>query len=129
MATKATKTTVKNQDNAESNRMKRLQRTLKAQPTNLQVQTALKTTRMHRKTPTNGTWSHSWRRIATLMRAVTGRFDPACMSSNPKVASEAMNRQGPATAVYKELKFVSSQLAPSPFSLGARIQGGAASWN
>jgi hypothetical protein len=129
MATKATKTTVKNQDNAESNRMKRLQRTLKAQPNNLQVQAALKTTRMHRKTPTNAVWSHSWRRVAQLIRSVSGRFDPACMSSNPESARNAMARQGPATAVYKELKFVSTVMAPAPFSLGARIHSGAASWN
>ena len=124
MATKTAAPAKKNQDNAEANRMKRLVRTLKKQPNNQQVVEAMKTTRMHRKTPTNPVWSHSWRRVAQLMRSVTGRFDPNCMSSNADLSRNAIAKPGPATLAYKPLPQTGVG-----FTLGARIQGGAASWN
>ena len=124
MATKTAAPAKKNLDNAEANRMKRLARTLKKQPNNLQVVAAMKTTRIHRKTPTNPVWTASWRRIAQLMRSVTGRFDPNCMSSNAELARTAMSKPGPATLAYKPLPQTGVG-----FTLGARLQGGAASWN
>ena len=124
MATKATKTTTKNQDNAEVNRIKRLERTLKKQPNNLQVQAALKTTRMHRKTPMNPVWSSTSRRMAQLFKKVTGRFDPSILSSNEITSRTALAKPGPATLAFKPLPNPSQ-----PFSIEARIQGGAASWN
>jgi hypothetical protein len=124
MATKATKTTVKNQDNAEANRMKRLLRTQKTQPNNKQIDTALKTTRMHRKTPVNPAWTSQWRMTAQLFKLFGGRFDPACMSSNVEAARNAMSRQSVYAAITK-----APQYPANAFSIEARIQGGAASWN
>lgn len=115
MATKPAKSG--KQDNAETNRLARLLRTQKKQPNNKQIDAALKTTRMHRKAPVTPVWSHSWRRTAQLMRQMTGRFDPACMSSNPKTAEAAMAKPGPATLAYKPLPYPNR-----PFSFGARAR-------
>jgi hypothetical protein len=113
MATKPEKS--KKTDNAESNRMKRLLRTQKKQPNNKQIEAALKTTRMHRKTPVNPVWSASWRRIAVLFKEMTGRFDPAIMSSNIDVSRAAMAKPGTNTW-YKPLP-----MPKQPFSIGAQL--------
>lgn len=86
----ATKTKTVTQDNSEANRMKRLARTLKLQPTNEQVIRAMKTSRMRRKTPTNQVWSHYWKHMAQVFKQFSGKFDKGIMSSNPKTAQEAM---------------------------------------
>ena len=124
MATKTAAPAKKNQDNAESNRMARLLRTAKAQPNNEQVTTAMKTTRMHRKTPVTPAWTSSWRKTAQLFKLFGGRFDPAIMSSNVEAARNAMSRQSVYAAITK-----APQYPNDAFSIGARIQGGAASWN
>jgi hypothetical protein len=115
MATKPEKS--KKTDNAESNRLARLLRTQKKQPNNKQIDAALKTTRMHRKTPVNPVWNSTWRKTAQLMKQMTGRFDPACMSSNPEAARAAMAKPGPGTLAYKPLP-----LPNRPFSFGARAR-------
>jgi hypothetical protein len=80
----------------ESNRTARLERTLKAQPTNQQVVDALKGGLVYRrKTPTTKMWSHSWKKIAQLYKQVTGRFDPDIMSSNPALSQAALSKPGP----------------------------------
>jgi len=122
MATKAPK--AKSQDNAESNRMKRLLRTQKAQPNNLQVQAALKTTRMHRKTPVNPVWSASWRAAAQVFKLFNGSFNPAIMSSNPEVARNALAKLSAHIVALK-----APTVPANAFSMEARIKGGAASWN
>lgn len=124
MATKAAKTVTKNQDNAEANRMARLLRTQKSQPNNLQVQAALKTTRMHRKTPTNPVWSSTWRRIAGLYKLFGGRFETGLMSSNVEAQRAASAKPSVYALITK-----APQYPNDAFSIGARIQGGAASWN
>ena len=122
MATKPEKS--KKTDNAETNRLKRLLRTQKKQPNNKQIDAALKTTRMHRKTPANPVWTASWRRTAQLFKLFTGRFDPDIMSSNAEVSRNAMAKPGKYVNQYKPMP-----VPNDAFSLGARIQGGAASWN
>lgn len=124
MATKSAAPAKKNQDNAESNRLARLLRTQKAQPNNKQIDAALKTTRMHRKAPVNPVWASSWRRTAQLFKLFGGRFDPTIMSSNVEAARNAMSKQSIYAAIYTPLPYPTQ-----PFSIGARIQGGAASWN
>jgi len=80
----------------EANRKRRLERTLKAQPTNQQVINALKGGMVYRrKTPTNATWSASWIRVAKIMKEFTGRFDPVIMGSNIDAAKAALSRPGP----------------------------------
>ena len=124
MATKTAAPAKKNQDNAEANRMARLLRTQKAQPNNKQVDAALKTTRMHRKTPVNPAWTSQWRMTAQLFKLFGGRFDPSIMSSNVEAARAAMSKQSVYAALYK-----APQYPANAFSIEARIQGGAASWN
>jgi hypothetical protein len=124
MATKASAPAKKNQDNAEANRMARLLRTQKTQPNNKQIDAALKTTRMHRKTPVNPAWTSQWRMTAQLFKLFGGRFDPACMSSNVETARNAMARQSVYAAITK-----APQYPANAFSIEARLQGGAASWN
>lgn len=124
MATKTAAPAKKNQDNAESNRLARLLRTQKKQPNNKQIDAALKTTRMHRKTPVNPVWSASWRSTAQLFKMFGGRFDPAIMSSNVEAARNAMSRQSVYASITK-----APQYPNDAFTLGARIKGGAASWN
>jgi len=122
MATKTATPAKKNQDNAEANRMKRLLRTQKSQPNNLQIVAALKTTRIHRKTPVKPVWSASARRLAQLFKSVTGRFDPSILSSNAEVSRAALARPGPGTLAYK-----CKQMPPNPFSIYTQVVG--TGWN
>lgn len=114
MATKQSTKTAK-VDNAATNRIKRLNRTLKKQPNNLQVQTALKTTRMHRKTPVKQVWSHSAIAMAKLFKKFTGKFNMDILSKNEKLS-------GPARMMRTETP--QSPLPPAPkgsmFSLELR---------
>ncbi len=103
----------------ETNRIARLERTIKAQPNNEQAKKALKGMVYRRKTPTTRVWSASWIRVAKIFKEFTGRFDPAIMSSNPKVASDALAAHGPKSVGY----------VPAPgydknfFSIAARVMG------
>lgn len=76
----------------EANRKRKLERTLKAQPNNKQVQAALKSIVYRRRTPTNRIWSATWIRVAKIFKEVEGRFDPQIMSSNVDVARSAMQK-------------------------------------
>lgn len=81
----------------ETNRKRKLERTLKAQPNNEQVKTALKSIVYRRQTPKTQMWSATWIRTAKLFKEFTGRFDPAIMSANADVSRAAMQRPGPKT--------------------------------
>ena len=74
----------------ETNRKRKLERVLKEQPENQQIKDALKSMVYRRKTPNIREWSASWIRTAKLFKLFTGKFDREIMSSNDKVASEAM---------------------------------------
>lgn len=74
----------------ETNRKRKLERVLKEQPENQQIKDALKSIVYRRKTPNTREWSASWIRTAKLFKLFTGKFDREIMSSNDKVASEAM---------------------------------------
>lgn len=74
----------------ESNRKRKLERTLKEQPENQQVKDALKSMVYRRKTPTTRQWSASWIKVAKLIKQFSGKFDREAMSSNDKTAAEAM---------------------------------------
>lgn len=79
----------------EKNRIRKLERTLKAQPNNQQVKDALKAGPVYRrKTPKVKEWSHSWRYIAQIYKAFNGRFDRDIMSSNRDTALNALSKPG-----------------------------------
>lgn len=78
----------------ETNRIARLERTLKEQPTNEQVKAALKGGLVYRrKTPVTRVWSANWIRVAKLFKEFGGRFDPNIMSSNNDIAKAALQRK------------------------------------
>jgi hypothetical protein len=97
----------------QANRKRRLQRTLKAQPNNVQVQNALLELGSKRKAPTNPQWSHSAIRLAKLFKEFTGRAPKELFSSNPKVAQAAMT-------VPSTKEFVNLPKGKVDFSIGAR---------
>ena len=97
----------------QANRKRRLQRTLKSQPNNLQVQNALLELGSKRKTPTNPQWSHSAIRLAKLFKEFSGRAPKELFSSNPKVAQSALTT--PSTK-----QFVNLPKGKVDFSIGAR---------
>lgn len=75
----------------ESNRMRKLARTLKEQPTNEQVKAAMKSMVYRRKTPNTQEWSASWIRVAKLFKLFTGKFDRAIMNANPDIVKTALS--------------------------------------
>jgi len=105
----------------EVNRKRKLEKQLKLQPNNKQVELALQNIHRRRKTPNAREWSHSWRRIAQLFKLFRGRFDRDIMSSNPTVAAAAMQKPGKVSQPTKSMAISSDK---NFFSIAARIQGG-----
>lgn len=97
----------------QANRKRRLERTLKAQPNNKQVQLALLDTGTKRKAPITSQWSHSNIRLAKLFKEFCGRAPKELFSSNPKIQQAAMSV--PSTRVYANLP-----QGKVDFSIGAR---------
>lgn len=107
----------------QANRKRRLERTLRAQPNNKQVQNALLEVGTKRKAPTSPQWSHTAIRLAKLFKEFTGRAPKELFSSNPKVQQAAMSV--PNTRV-----FVNLPQGKVDFSIAARafIRKGS-TWN
>ena len=122
MATKnkAVASTTGKSNQWEINRKRKLEKQLKLQPNNKQVELALENIHRRRKTPTNREWSKSWIRIAKLFKMFAGRFDRNIMSSNQAVAAAALQKPGK-FAQQKPSIIVSDK---NFFSIAARIQGG-----
>lgn len=97
----------------QANRKRKLQRTLKAQPNNTQVQNALLEVGTNRKASVNRQWSHSNIRLAKLFKEFSGRAPKELFSSNPKVVQAALST--PSTKV-----FVNLPKGKVDFSIGAR---------
>jgi hypothetical protein len=97
----------------QANRKRRLQRTLKQQPNNTQVQNALLETGRQRKAPVTPQWSHTAIRLAKLYKEFTGRAPKELFSSNPKVAQAA-------ASVPSTKQFVNLPQGKVDFSIGAR---------
>lgn len=104
----------------EINRKRKLEKQLKLQPNNKQVELALQNIHRRRKTPTNREWSKSWIRIAKLFKLFSGRFDRNIMSSNQAVAATALQKPGKLA----EQKIPNTTSDKNFFSIAARIQGG-----
>lgn len=97
----------------QANRKRRLERTLKAQPNNKQVQDALLEVGSKRKAPNSPQWSHSDIRLAKLFKEFSGRAPKELFSTNPKVQQAALSV--PSTKV-----FVNLPQGKVDFSIGAR---------
>lgn len=92
MANKPTKTEPNNNkvSRTEANRKRRLERTLKVQPNNEQVQAALKSTKARRKASIKRVWSHSARALAQLFKQFSGSAPVTLFSTNQKIQQEAL---------------------------------------
>lgn len=73
----------------QKNRRIKLERLIKQQPNNEQLNKALADMRARRTTPKVPYWSHQMIRTATLFKLFTGRFDKDVFSNDPKVAHQA----------------------------------------
>lgn len=93
---------IKNQYAA--NRKARLQRALKKNPENKEIETALKSIVYRRSTPSNPEWSATTRKIAELFKLFTGKFDKNILHSNDKVAGPALFTRGPKSQPLKDSK-------------------------
>lgn len=79
----------------EQNRKKRLERALKRNPNNKQIEAALKSIVYRRKTPTTPFWSAQRRRQAELFKLFTGKVHMEMFSNNEKVSGPALLLAGP----------------------------------
>jgi hypothetical protein len=107
----------------QANRKRRLQKQLKLQPTNKQVENALLEVGTLRKAPKSSQWSHSAIRLAKLYKEFSGRAPKELFSSNPKVQQAAQSV--PSTKIFTNLP-----QGKVDFSIAARAfmrKGG--SWN
>ena len=75
----------------EANRKRKLQKLLKSQPNNKQIQNALLDTGTKRKAPITKQWSHSAIRLAKLFKEFCGYAPKELFSSNPKVQQAALS--------------------------------------
>jgi hypothetical protein len=97
----------------QANRKRRLQKLLKQQPNNKQIENALLEVGTNRKSPITSQWSHSNIRLAKLFKEFSGRAPKELFSSNPKVQQSAL--QTPSTKVFTNLP-----QGKVDFSIGAR---------
>ena len=104
----------------ETNRRRRLERTVKAQPNNTQAAIALKETRGHkRKKPNTPYWSHTMIREAKLFKEFTGNMDLNIFSSIDAVRGNA--RLHLTRKDWSQIKLPEGKV---DFSLGARLNMG-----
>lgn len=97
----------------QANRKRRLQKLLKQQPNNKQLQNAILELGSQRKKPVTQQWSHSDIRLAKLFKMFTGRAPKELFSTNPKVQQAAL-------AMPSSKEFVNLPKGKVDFSIGAR---------
>lgn len=89
MATKSPASAPKKLGNFAQNRKLRLERTLKDQPNNKQVQLALtENPNWVRKAPNTPYWSHSMIKEAKLIKEFTGKMDIAIFSNIESISAK-----------------------------------------
>jgi len=101
------------------NRKRKLERVLREQPNNEQVQNALKDIHYRRKTPNTTMWTATDKRMAQMLRSWTGSFDMGILSSNPKVAQDALAGLGSRATVQKQDDTIQAR---HMFSFKARVK-------
>ena len=105
----------------EANRKRRLERTLKNQPTNEQVRLALKDINYRRKTPNAPFWSHSMINTAKLFKQFAGKFDKDFFSPDTKKQVVAAQVRSQPTPVSKKK---TPHRDSSMFSIETRLANG-----
>ena len=109
----------KSQKKWESNRKRRLERTLKEQPNNKNIKPAMEGMVYRRRTPTNPTWSHSMIREARLFKEFTGKFHMDLFSKDPKAQAAAAQLRRTEQEVKKPQRQAHSDFGA--FSIGTRL--------
>lgn len=82
----------KSENRQAKNRKRKLLKTLKAQPNNLQVEAALKNITYRRCTPGVRVWSSTKRKVAGLFKEFTGLMDNDVFSNNVVIKSQSVNK-------------------------------------
>lgn len=100
----------------ETNRRKRLERALKRNPENKQIEEALKSIVYRRSTPNEKQWGSTKRRTAELFKLFTGAVNMEIFHNNEKISSLALLAAGP-----KSAKIETQYDFRRMFSIGARI--------
>lgn len=95
------------------NRERKLQRALKRNPNNEQIQAALKNIHYRRKDPKSQMWSKQRKALAQLLKMFTGSMTYEVFNSNPQVAAAATANLGRNNPKLPSMGKVS-------FTLGAR---------
>ena len=80
------------QNRYAANRKRKLLKTLKAQPNNLQVVEALKNIKYRRSIPATAMWSSTKRKVACLFKQFTGLMNNDVFSNNPVTKTQATNK-------------------------------------
>ena len=105
------------------NRRTKLARLLKQQPENVQIQNAIKDINYRRKTPGANTWSHSGIALAKVFKEFCGHFDKNILSTNPKMAGEALQKLSTNKANFELPEKVKASISNRHmFSLMARMK-------
>lgn len=106
----------------ETNRKKRLERTIRNQPNNEQAKLALKGMVYRRKTPGVAGWSATQIRAAKLFKEFEGRFDRVFFSPDPKLSQAWLQKQ----SIYAALAPAGKPQGDKGFfSLQTRVMQGA----
>ena len=103
----------------ESNRMAKLERALKRNPENKQIELAMKNIVYRRGTPKTSQWSATKIATAKLFKLFSGKVNPDIFSSNEKVSAPALMLVGRVVA----LKGTSAN-AFNMFKMAARAHDG-----
>lgn len=106
----------------ETNRLRKLERALRRNPENTQIELAMKNMVYRRKDPKSKkkVWSHSARRQAVLFKRFVGCVYMDMFSSNDKLSGPALTKAGNAP---KAKPFNQNSM----FSIGDRAHNGAGS--
>lgn len=79
----------------EQNKKKKLERLIKLQPNNKQLESALKNIRYKRKATKVPFWSSSRKRMAYLYMAFAGKVNLDIFNNNDKISGPALFTKGP----------------------------------
>lgn len=103
------------------NKKLKIARAIKRDPNNKALANHLLDINYSRKTPGSNGWSHSGIAMAKVFKEFCGHFNKDVLSSNPKQASEALQKLGSNRSSFKlPTAVLESVQAKRPFSLEAR---------
>ena len=101
----------------ETNRLTKLERALKRNPENKEIELAMKNVVYRRKTPKTRMWSSTKRNTAILFKKFTGKVNLDIFSSNEKISV-------PALAMHSNVPKVKPFAQGSMFKLATRAHDG-----